>query len=289
MNPTTVTSVGVMLHTVFGGFAGIMQSGALSLFYVSVIVSIGFILFAIGRAMMQGGGAVFETIAFRIFIIVALTLFVTGFQAFGPVIRADISNYAARLAGTNPYAGGEDFTPAGILQTNDKLADGVTASGKTLSAKILNAINPMKWATIIGVQIGSALLAFDLLLANVAMDVVFGCCAFLVGLILNPWLSSFTTDFFRLIVSTGVFTIMIGAFAAIGQSLAGIELGTVTAINGAAIPQNDMATMAVTSLVYAVIATIVPFAVAGRIGGGPIANLGAVLSAVRSGKASVGL
>jgi hypothetical protein len=288
MNPATLTSLSGILHAVFGGFAAIMTSGALALFFVGIVVSMGFILFAIGRALQQGGGAVFETIGFRVLIVTALTAFVVGFQAFGVIVRTDVQNYAARLAGTNPYVGG-DFTPAGVLASNDTLIQAIYASGNALPLPTVAFMHLDKVFSIICIQIGSAILALDLFLANFSMDIVFGVCAFLVGLIMNPWLASFTSDLFKLIFSTAIFIISIGAFVSVGQALAGLELSYVDGLGITPVSSPDLSAVGLACFLYAILATVVPLWLSSRIGGNPIMHLGAVISAARSGKASVGL
>lgn len=284
----TFTSVQQIMTTVFGGFAAIMHQAALELFFVSIVVGLGFILFAISRALTQGGGAVFETIAFRIFILAGLTAFVEGFPAFGQAIKTDITAFAAHLAGTNPYASG-DFTPAGILATNNALEVKLYQSGQGSPFDLISLMNTWKAISIAFVQIGGAILAVDLLLANVSMDIIFGVCAFLVGLIANPWLSSFTTDFFKLIVSTGVFVVLIGAFVAVGQAVVGLEIGVLPGGTAPTVAGPDMIGIGVTSLLFAILASVIPAWVASKIGGNPLLQLGSVLSSVRSGRASVGL
>jgi hypothetical protein len=289
VNPATLTTLAGYLHAVFGGFAAIMTSGALALFYVGIVVSMCFILFAIGRALHQGGGAVFETIGFRVLIVTALTAFVVGFQAFGAIVRSDVTKYAARLAGTNPYVTG-DFTPAGILASNDALIQALYASGNFLPLPTLAFMHMDKFFAIIFVQIGSGILALDLFLANLSMDIIFGVCAFLIGLIMNPWLASFTSDLFKLIISTAVFVISIGAFVSVGQALAGLELGYINGLGPkTALAGPDFSAVGTACFLYAIIATIVPFYLASRIGGNPLLQLGGILASVRSGKAAVGL
>ncbi len=125
-----------------------------------------------------------ETVAFRLFVLFGLSA-VTSWPAFAKGIGDDIVGFVAYVSQTDPLVPG-NFTPSGIIQTNQALTDAIYASGHGGPFALLNIMTLYKVVSITFIQIGSGGLALDLFLANISLDVVFAGCAMLIGLIVSP-------------------------------------------------------------------------------------------------------
>lgn len=275
---------------IFAALLNVTAAGGVALFDASVIAALIVYIWLMIKALNSGGGAILETVAYRLFILFALTALVTSWPALGTAIRNDINGFAAHVSQTNALAPG-DFTPSGIIATNQALTDAIYTSGQGGPFALLSIMGLWKVISIAFIQIGSLALALDLFLANISLDIVFASCAMLIGLVVSPWLSSFAMQYVGLIVGTAVYIILVGVFVAVGQAIATICVGTVHGLApGTSLSGSDMLEIGVLSLGFAFLAWVVPAAVASRIAGGaPILQALNMLSAARQGKATIGL
>jgi hypothetical protein len=260
--PPTTTNAGMLDNlqgTVQGLLAQIMtvtSQGGVALFDICVIAALVFYLWAIIRSLSSGGGAVLETVAFRLLVLFALSAVVNGWPAL----------------------------ETGIIATNYALEKIIYAQGDGGPLSLLNAMTLWKALSIFFIEMGSLVLAFDLLFANISLDVVFAGCAFLIGLIVSPWLSSFAMQYVGLIVGTLVFIILVGVFVGVGQS---ITLANIAIANKGALDGPAMLQMGAISIAFAVLSWIVPGLIASRIAGGaPILSAIGLFNAARQGAAS---
>lgn len=274
----------------FGALLSVTSAAGTALFDISVIAALVFYIWSVLKALSSGGGAVMETVAFRLFVLFGLSAVVTSWPAFAKGIRDDIVGFAAHVSQTDALVPG-NFTPSGIIQTNQALTDAIYASGHGGPFALLNIMTLYKVVSITFIQIGSGGLALDLFLANISLDVVFAGCAMLIGLIVSPWLNSFAMQYIGLIIGTAVFVILVGVFVAVGQAIATVNFGIVHGLPaGTALSGTDMLQMGVISVGFAVLAWIVPGMIASRIAGGsPIVQVANLLNTARQGKATIGL
>jgi hypothetical protein len=287
--PPTTTNAGMLDNlqgTVQGLLAQIMtvtSQGGVALFDICVIAALVFYLWAIIRSLSSGGGAVLETVAFRLLVLFALSAVVNGWPALETGLRDDILNFASRISNVGAVVPGK-FTPSGIIATNYALEKIIYAQGDGGPLSLLNAMTLWKALSIFFIEMGSLVLAFDLLFANISLDVVFAGCAFLIGLIVSPWLSSFAMQYVGLIVGTLVFIILVGVFVGVGQS---ITLANIAIANKGALDGPAMLQMGAISIAFAVLSWIVPGLIASRIAGGaPILSAIGLFNAARQGAAS---
>ncbi len=273
----------------FGAIMGVTSAGAIALFDASVLAALGFYVWYLIKSLHNGGGALFESAAYRLFILFALSAVVNGWSVFATAIRNDILAFAARVSNIDPLVVGQ-FTPSGIIATNQRLTDAVYASGGGHSFQLFSVMALWKMAAIIFIQAGSAALALDLFWANISLAIVMAGCAVLIGLLVSPWLNSFAMQYVGLIVGTGVYVILIGVFVGIGQTLALLSVQEINRMpKGALIPGPHMLELGIISCGFAALAWVVPAWVASRITGGtPILQMGSLLSTARAGKANLG-
>ena len=278
------------VDSLFAGILNVTSIGGIALFDISVLAALTFYVLYLIKALQSGGGAILETAALRLFILLGLTALVDGWAAFATAIRDDILSFASRVANVDPLVPGE-FTPTGIIMTNQKLTDAVYNSGAGHSFQLFSVMAAWKMVAIIFIQIGSAALALDLFFANISLDIIMAGCAVLIGLIVSPWLNSFAMQYVGLIVGTGVYILLVGVFVGLGETLALLSVQTIDKMpRGALIPGTSMLEIGVLSVGFAILAWIVPAAVASRIAGGaPILQAVNILSAARQGKATLGL
>jgi len=273
-----------IFEAIFGALTGIMQNGAQSLAYIGILCALPFMLFEIISAMNNGGGAnLIKSIGFRLFVLTGVLALITYWTPLAQAVSADFDAYASRVAGMNPYIVG-DFTPNGIITGNDHLTDAIYASGHSLPFLANVQMTFFKIITIACIQFGSGLLALDLLFANISMFVVLGSVTFLIGTLTSPWLSSFGMEVVKIIGGVLVLKVVVGVFVAIGGFMATIILNDLD-VPGLIISGVDMLGVGVASLIFAIMATVVPIALAARVSGGvPIFQLGNVIGAWRSAR-----
>jgi hypothetical protein len=271
-----------VFEAIFGALTGIMQNGAQSLAYIGILCALPFMLFEIISAMNNGGGAnLIKSIGFRLFVLTGVLALITYWTPLAQAVSADFDAYAARVAGMDPYIVG-DFTPNGIITGNDHLTDAIYASGHSLPFLSNVQMTFFKIITIACIQFGSGLLALDLLFANISMFVVLGSVTFLIGTLTSPWLSSFAMEVVKIVGGVLVLKVVVGVFVAIGGFMATIIMNDLD-VPGQIISGVDMLGIGVASLVFAIMATVVPVALAARVSGGvPIFQLGNVVGAWRS-------
>ena len=226
----------------------------------------------------------------RLFVLFGLSALVNWWAVFATGIRDDILAFAGTVANSNPLVAG-NFTPDGILATNQRLTAAVYASGAGHSFALFNVMAMWKMTSIIFIELGSVVLALDLFLANISLDIVMAGCAMLIGLLVSPWLNSFAMQYVGLIVGTATYVILVGVFVAIGQVLAILAETTIDALpRGALIPGPNMLEIGILSVAFSVLAWVVPAWVASRIAGGtPILQMSSLMSAARQGKANLGI
>jgi hypothetical protein len=112
--------------------------------------------------------------------------------------------------------------------------------------------------------------------------VVLGSVTFLIGTLTSPWLSSFAMEVVKIVGGVLVLKVVVGVFVAIGGFMATIIMNDLD-VPGQIISGVDMLGIGVASLVFAIMATVVPVALAARVSGGvPIFQLGNVVGAWRS-------
>jgi hypothetical protein len=275
------------IESVFGAFTDIMQSGAESLAYIGVLCTLPFILFEIIGAMNNGGGAnVIKSIGFRLFVLTGVLALITYWTPLAQAVSADFDAYAAQVAGINPYITG-DFTPNGIIKGNDHLTNAIYANGQHLPFLANVQMTFFKIIAIACIQFGSGILALDLLFANISMFVVLGSVTFLIGTLISPWLSSFGMEVVKIIGGVLVLKVLVGAFVGVG-GLVATKIFTYLSVPGQIMSGVDMLTVGVGSLVFAIMATVVPIALAARVSGGiPIFQLGNVIGAWRSARSLI--
>jgi hypothetical protein len=273
-----------IFEAVFGALTGIMQNGAQSLAYIGILCALPFILFEIISAINNGGGAnLIKSIGFRLFVLTGVLALITYWTPLAQAVSADFDAYAAQVAGMNPYIVG-DFTPNGIIIGNDHLTDAIYASGQHLPFLANAQMTFFKIIAISCIQFGSGILALDLLFANISMYVVLGSVTFLIGTLISPWLSSFAMEVVKIIGGVLVLKVVVGVFVAIGGFMATIILNYIN-VPGRIISGVDMLGVGVASLVFAIMATVVPIVLAARVSGGvPIFQLGNVVGAWRSAR-----
>lgn len=290
-----VATASLMLNTlqgifesVFGLLTATMQNGAESLAYIGILCALPFILFEIIAAINNGGGAnVIKSIGFRLFVLTGVLALITYWTPLVQAISADCDAYAAQAAGINPYIVG-DFTPSGIITSNDRLTDAIYANGKDLPFLTNVQMTFFKIIAIACIQFGSGILALDLFFANVSMFVVLGSVSFLIGTLTSPWLSSFAMEVVKIIGGVLVLKVLVGAFVGVSGAFATIILDYLN-VPGQIISGVDMVTVGVASLLFAIMATVVPLALAARVSGGvPIFQLGNVVGAWRSTRSLFG-
>jgi hypothetical protein len=269
---------------VFNGFLDLMGHAALSLFYISFLASLPFVLFAIIKAMNSGGGAsLIYAIGWKIFVLTGCLAVVEAWPALARGVSADITAFAQTIANHNGI-GAVDFTPDGVVLTNFRLIALLYGNGFGAGLAVLDMMNLWKLVSIGLAMIAGALLALELLLANISLAMVFGGLSFLIGFMLNPWMSFFSEAVIKLVGAAGVFIVLISVFVAAGETFAGTAV-TSPAIH--VVPNNpisgvDMLIVPVFELIFAVLAAIVPAAAASAIcGGKPIATLGTIVSSAR--------
>jgi hypothetical protein len=273
-----------IFESVFGALTGIMQNGAESLAYIGVLCALPFILFEIISAMNNGGGAnVIKSIGFRLFVLTGVLALITYWTPLAQAVSADFDVYAAKVAGINPYIVG-DFTPNGIITGNDHLTDAIYANGQHLPFLANAQMTFFKIIAIACIQFGSGILAIDLLFANISMYVVLGSVTFLIGTLISPWLSSFGMEVVKIIGGVLVLKVLVGAFVGVG-GLVATTIFNYLNVPGQIMSGVDMLTVGVGSLLFAIMATVVPIALAARVSGGvPIFQLGNVVGAWRSAR-----
>lgn len=281
---------GLFTH-VFGAMFDIMESGAQSLFLLGIYCSLFFILMKIFGAMQSGGGAsMIQAIGLQIFIVAGLAALVIYFIPFMNGVNDDFNAYAARLAGVNPYIGG-DFSPDGILTANDKVTSAIYAQGGPGPWWLHLQMTGYKIVAEALVQFGSGVLALDLLFADISFYVVVGTVGFLIGMIISPWFSNFAMDVIKLLAGALVFKVAVGVFVGIGGLIATLTLGYIGKLHpGQYMSGPDMIYVGMVTAGFALMAVLIPGAIAMRISGGvPIFQLPAIIGAVRSGAAMVKL
>jgi hypothetical protein len=273
-----------IFEAVFGALTGIMQSGAQSLVYIGVLCTLPFIMFEIVGALNDGGGAsLIKSIGFRLFVLTGLLALVQYWTPFAEGVGKDFDAFAARVAGLNPYIG-NDFSPNGIITGNDHITAAIYANGLHLSFLTNAQMVFYKIIAMGGLQLGSGLLAFDLLFANISMAMVLGTVGFLIGTIISPWLSSFGMEAIKIVGGVLVLKVAVGVFVAVGGLVATILFNYLN-VPGQVMSGLDMLTVGLTSLVFAVVATVVPIALAARVSGGvPVFQLGNLVGAWRSSR-----
>jgi hypothetical protein len=280
-----------LFTALFGAMFGIMESGAQSLFLIGIYSSLFFILLKVFGAMQSGGGAsMIQAIGLQIFIVAGLAALVIYFIPFINGVNNDFNAYAARLAGLNPYIGG-DFTPDGILTSNDRVTDAISAQGAGAPFLANLAMQLYKIFAEALVQFGSGIMALDLLFADISFYVVVGTVAFLIGMIISPWFSNFAMEVVKMLAGALVFKIAVGAFVGIAGLVATFALNYINGLHpGQLMSGPDMLYVGMVTFVFAVMAVLVPGAIAWRIAGGvPIFQLGNLIGAVRSGAATMRL
>jgi hypothetical protein len=276
---------------VFGAMFAIMESGAQSLFVIGIYCSLFFILMKIFGAMQSGGGAgTIQAIGFQIFIVAGLAALVIAFIPFMNAVNQDFTAYATRLAGVNPYLGA-DFTPDGILTANDKVTAAIYAQGGAGPWWLHLQMTGYKIVAEALVQFGSGVLALDLLFADISFYVVVGTVGFLIGMIMNPWLNIFAMEVIKMLAGALVFKVAVGVFVGIGGLIATLTLGYIEKLHpGQFMSGPDMIYVGMVTAIFALLAVLIPGALAWRICGGvPIFQIGNVIGAVRSGAATVRL
>ena len=273
-----------IFEAVFGVLTGIMQNGAESLAYIGILCALPFMLFEIISAMNNGGGAnLIKSIGFRLFVLTGVLALITYWTPLAQAVSADFDAYAARVAGMDPYIVG-DFTPNGIITGNDHLTDAIYANGYMLPFIVNAQMTFFKIITIACIQFGSGLLALDLLFANISMYVVIGSVTFLIGTLTSPWLSSFGMEVVKIIGGVLVLKVVVGVFVAIGGFMSTIILHFID-VPGQILSGVDMLGVAGASLIFGIMATVVPVVLAARVSGGvPIFQLGNVVGAWRSAR-----
>jgi hypothetical protein len=276
---------------VFGAMFAIMESGAQSLFVIGIYCSLFFILMKVFGAMQSGGGAgTILAIGFQIFIVAGLAALVIAFIPFMNAVNQDFNAYAARAAGVNGYIGG-DFSPNGILTENDMVTSAIYAQGGAGPWWLHLQMTVYKVVAEALVQFGSGILAIDLLFADISFYAVVGTVGFLIGMIMNPWLNTFAMEVVKLLAGALVFKVAVGVFVGIGGLVATFTLNYINALHpGVFMSGPDMIYVGMVTAIFALLAVIIPGALAWRICGGvPIFQIGNVIGAVRSGAASVRL
>jgi hypothetical protein len=120
---------------------------------------------------------------------------------------------------------------------------------------------------------------------------VVGTVAFLIGMIISPWFSNFAMEVVKMLAGALVFKIAVGAFVGIAGLVATFALNYINGLHpGQLMSGPDMLYVGMVTFVFAVMAVLVPGAIAWRIAGGvPIFQLGNLIGAVRSGAATMRL
>jgi hypothetical protein len=270
----------------FMGLLDFMGIAAQDLFAISVLCSMPFIVFAVIKAMNEGGGAsIIGALGMKLFGILGCMAVVQSWPALARGVSADIQNFAQNVAGHNPLMPAVDFTPDGVIVANYLVVGKLYSNGWGSPFEVLQVMNIWRLVSIGLQECAGAVAAMELLLANCSMAIVLGCVSFLIGTLYSPFFSYFADALVRLIGSTAIFIVATAAFVAVELYIAAIALDSpgLHIAPGAPVSGVDMLTIPLTCLLFAALGAIVPVVLASRISGGsPLVHLQNLVGLARS-------
>ncbi len=264
-----------MAAFIIGSISDTLSAGGVALFDLSLALAMGWYVATMYRSLAGGGGAVVESIVYRLLVFTSLAALVGGWPLLKNAIYLDVNNFAANVSHSYVAAPG-DFSPSGILQTNRALGDVIWHQGNGGPILLQLAMFPFKLAADAGVEIGNLILAIDLMFVNISFDFVLAIVGLMLGFVVSPWLNSYAMQAFGLVIGTSVWVITVGIFVAIGQAL---EMMLVNLGADGTFSAMDFAIIGIMSLLFPTICVFVPAWLASKISGGsPITQAGHLMS-----------